>query len=96
MYRILVGVGEASYGSISPSLISDAFPAARRNNALTIFYVAIPVGAALGNILGGWMARALRLALGVPVGRARPALLLALALLLSRKHRVAARMAEAR
>jgi len=41
MYRILVGVGEASYGSISPSLISDAFPAARRNNALTIFYVAI-------------------------------------------------------
>ncbi len=55
-YRVLVGVGEASYATISPSLISDTFPERRRNNALTIFYVAIPVGAALGNILGGWMA----------------------------------------
>ena len=55
-YRILVGVGEASYATISPSLISDAYPPARRNDALTIFYVAIPVGAALGNIIGGVMA----------------------------------------
>jgi MFS family permease len=55
-YRVLVGVGEASYATISPSFISDTFPPARRNNALTIFYVAIPVGAALGNIIGGQMA----------------------------------------
>jgi MFS family permease len=55
-YRILVGVGEASYATISPSLISDSFPSERRNNALTIFYVAIPVGAALGNIVGGQVA----------------------------------------
>jgi MFS family permease len=47
-YRILVGVGEASYATISPGLISDAYEPARRNNALTIFYVAIPVGGALG------------------------------------------------
>jgi MFS transporter, Spinster family, sphingosine-1-phosphate transporter len=52
-YRVLVGVGEASYATISPSYISDTFGRARRNNALTIFYVAIPVGAALGNIVGG-------------------------------------------
>jgi MFS family permease len=52
-YRVLVGVGEASYATISPSYISDTFGKARRNNALTIFYAAIPVGAALGNILGG-------------------------------------------
>src|SRR6266581_1355300 len=52
-YRVMVGVGEASYATISPSLISDTFGADRRNNALTIFYVAIPVGAALGNIMGG-------------------------------------------
>lgn len=52
-FRILVGVGEASYATISPSWISDTFGPAKRNNALTIFYVAIPVGAALGNIVGG-------------------------------------------
>ncbi len=52
-YRVLVGLGEASYATISPSLISDAFTSTKRNNALTIFYVAIPVGAALGYFLGG-------------------------------------------
>jgi MFS family permease len=52
-YRVLVGVGEASYATISPSYISDTYPKERRNNALTIFYAAIPVGAAVGNILGG-------------------------------------------
>jgi MFS family permease len=52
-FRVLVGLGEASYATISPSLISDAFVATRRNNALTIFYVAIPVGAALGYLVGG-------------------------------------------
>ncbi len=54
--RVLVGLGEASYATISPSLISDNFGPGRRNNALTIFYVAIPVGAALGNIIGGQIA----------------------------------------
>src|ERR1044071_4729352 len=53
LFRVLVGLGEASYATISPSLISDAFGSLKRNNALTIFYVAIPVGAALGYILGG-------------------------------------------
>lgn len=53
LYRVLVGVGEASYATISPSLISDVYGPDKRNNALTIFYAAIPVGAALGNIFGG-------------------------------------------
>src|SRR6185503_10186767 len=52
-YRVLVGFGEASYATISPSLISDAFAATKRNNALTIFYAALPVGAALGYLVGG-------------------------------------------
>ena len=52
-FRVLVGVGEASYATISPSYISDTFSREKRNNALTIFYVAIPVGAALGSIFGG-------------------------------------------
>ncbi len=55
-FRALVGLGEASYATISPSLISDSYGPAKRNNALTIFYVAIPVGAALGTIIGGLIA----------------------------------------
>ena len=55
-FRVLVGLGEASYATISPSLISDNYAPAKRNNALTIFYVAIPVGAALGTIIGGVIA----------------------------------------
>jgi MFS family permease len=51
--RTLVGVGEASYATVSPSWIADLFPKSKRNNALTLFYVAIPVGAALGVGLGG-------------------------------------------
>ncbi len=56
VYRVLVGVGEASYATISPGLISDNFEPRRRNNALTIFYVAIPVGYALGYLFGGEIA----------------------------------------
>jgi MFS family permease len=55
-FRVLVGLGEASYATISPSLISDSYGPAWRNNALTIFYVAIPVGAALGYLVGGVIA----------------------------------------
>jgi 1-acyl-sn-glycerol-3-phosphate acyltransferase len=53
LFRVLVGLGEASYATISPSLISDSFGPGKRNNALTIFYVAIPVGSALGYLIGG-------------------------------------------
>ena len=52
-FRVLVGVGEASYATISPSYISDTFSTHKRNNALTVFYSAIPVGAALGVLIGG-------------------------------------------
>jgi predicted MFS family arabinose efflux permease len=55
-FRAMVGVGEASYATLSPSLISDTWRPEKRNNALTIFYVAIPVGSALGYILGGEVA----------------------------------------
>jgi len=53
LFRVLVGLGEASYATISHSLLSDAFGPTKRNNALTVFYVAIPVGAALGYLIGG-------------------------------------------
>jgi MFS family permease len=51
--RSLVGVGEAAYATMAPALISDFYPPQRRNRILTLFYVAIPVGAALGFAVGG-------------------------------------------
>lgn len=51
--RVFVGFGEASYATLSPSWIADSFDSKFRNTALTIFYTAIPVGSALGYILGG-------------------------------------------
>ena len=51
--RATVGVGEASFGTVSPGLISDFFPKERRGRILAWFYVAIPVGSALGYLLGG-------------------------------------------
>ncbi len=57
--RALVGVGEASYGSVAPAMLSDAFEPAHRGRALAIFSMAIPVGSALGYLLGGLFERAL-------------------------------------
>src|SRR5205809_2984702 len=51
--RAWVGVGEAAYATISPALLSDYFPRTQRGRAFAIFYVAIPVGAAAGYLLGG-------------------------------------------
>jgi MFS family permease len=51
--RASVGIGEAAYGTIAPSLLSDYFPAARRGRVMAIFFCAIPVGSALGYIVGG-------------------------------------------
>jgi MFS family permease len=51
--RAAVGIGEASYGIVTPSVISDLYPAERRARVMSIFYAAIPVGSALAYILGG-------------------------------------------
>ena len=51
--RATVGVGEASFGTVSPGLVADFFPKERRGQILSWFYVAIPVGSALGYLLGG-------------------------------------------
>lgn len=56
--RAGVGVGEAAYATISPALLADCFPVARRGRAFSVFYVAIPVGAAVGYLLGGVLERA--------------------------------------
>jgi MFS family permease len=51
--RSIVGIGEASYATIAPGIITDYYPAERRGRALAIFYAAIPAGSALGFVLGG-------------------------------------------
>ena len=48
-----LGVGEASFGIFAPALLADFYPEDQRNRVLTIFNVAIPVGAALGYLIGG-------------------------------------------
>uniref|UniRef100_A0A8C9WJZ0 Protein spinster homolog 1 n=1 Tax=Scleropages formosus TaxID=113540 RepID=A0A8C9WJZ0_SCLFO len=50
--RGLVGVGEASYSTIAPTIIADLFVNEKRTKMLSIFYFAIPVGSGLGYIVG--------------------------------------------
>lgn len=55
--RIMIGVGEASYGTIAPGYIKDCeSDPAKLNWFLSLFYTAIPVGSALGYVLGGVLA----------------------------------------
>jgi MFS family permease len=54
--RALVGVGESSYSTITPTLIADYFPLQRRATALGVFQAAIPMGFALGYVLGAVLA----------------------------------------
>lgn len=69
--RGAVGVGEASYAAISPALLSDYYPPERRGRVFAIFYLAIPVGSAVGYLLGGLLEhqfgwRAAFFAVGLP------------------------------
>ena len=51
--RTMVGIGEASFGTVSPGIIADYFSRERRGRILSLFYLAIPVGSALGYLFGG-------------------------------------------
>ena len=42
--RALVGIGEASYSTVAPTVIADLFTDSDRTVAMTAFYFAIPVG----------------------------------------------------
>lgn len=69
--RVGVGVGEAGGSPPSHSMISDFYPAASRGTALAIYSLGVPVGIALGNIVGGfvggaWGWRAAFYVLGIP------------------------------
>ena len=51
--RALVGIGEAAYVAIAPALLADCFRAESRGRVYSVLNMAIPVGSALGYILGG-------------------------------------------
>ena len=53
--RVFVGVGEAAYGPAAPTIIADLYPVEKRGRMLSYFYLAIPVGSALGYAFGGWV-----------------------------------------
>ena len=49
----LVGIGEATFVTIAPSFLADLFGEEQRGRIFSLFYIAIPVGTALGYIVGG-------------------------------------------
>jgi MFS transporter, Spinster family, sphingosine-1-phosphate transporter len=53
--RAAVGVGEAAYGTIAPGLLADYYRRSQRARIMAVFFCAIPVGSALGYIVGGWV-----------------------------------------
>jgi MFS transporter, Spinster family, sphingosine-1-phosphate transporter len=55
--RIVVGVGEASFAVLAPTIIDDITPPERKGSTLSVFYLAVPLGYALGYILGGLIAK---------------------------------------
>src|SRR5437867_5127455 len=51
--RVCVGIGEGGYGPAAPTILADLFPIQTRGRIMAIFYAAIPVGSALGYVIGG-------------------------------------------
>ena len=51
--RVLVGIGEGGYGPAAPTILADLFPIETRGRIMAIFCSAIPVGSALGYVIGG-------------------------------------------
>jgi MFS transporter, Spinster family, sphingosine-1-phosphate transporter len=55
MTRVLVGIGEGGYGPTAPTILTDLFPLEKRARIMAFFCAAIPVGSALGYVIGGWI-----------------------------------------
>lgn len=56
LWRALLGLGEATYGSIAPALLSDLFSPRVRGRVIGLYFLALPLGGALGYGIGGWAA----------------------------------------
>lgn len=53
--HVIVGIGEATFVAISPAFLSDLFPETIRGRVMGFFYMATPVGSALGYVIGGYL-----------------------------------------
>ena len=53
--HVAVGIGEATFVAISPAFLADLFPEGIRGRVMGFFYMATPVGSALGYIIGGYL-----------------------------------------
>jgi MFS family permease len=51
--RSAVGVGEAGFGTVSPAYLAEWFPVHKRARIMALYALAIPVGSAIGYLLGG-------------------------------------------
>lgn len=59
--RILTGVGEASFAGLAPACIDDVSPKKWRTLWLSFFFAGLPIGGAIGYVLGGELVH------GIPV-----------------------------
>ena len=53
--RALIGVGEAGYAVVAPGIIADLFGKEQRGRVLAWFYLSVPIGSAMGYLLGGYV-----------------------------------------
>ena len=51
-----LGIGEACFGIFAPTLLADFYAEDQRNRVMTIFNIALPVGAACSYEAGAWIA----------------------------------------
>ncbi len=75
--HLLVGIGEATFVVIAPAFLSDMFPETVRGRVMGLFYLSLPVGSAVGYVMGGVLGHHFGWRMPFLVG-AVPGLLLAL------------------
>ena len=51
--RCVVGIGEGAYGPVSSAMIADIYPPRLRGVVMALFNMAVPLGGALGFMIGG-------------------------------------------
>lgn len=55
--RCVLGIGEATYGAIAPTILLDLFSRGSRSRLLSFFYLAMPIGSAIGLTVGSYLAQ---------------------------------------